>query len=250
MHLIRGWESRFSPGTTGGLRLSQARRFRAIEEEEGIGDEHEGAIRVARQASVSIGQEGSFGLPVNLHVALPGVDESDMMLEGVMPGETRELTQRLAVNDSQLASPYLLCFSREPETAEAWESLCTALPQRYDTWTVTDDLDALRFEVECGIKRWLMQHSITEHEIHRAQGWVTYSYESVPPALEPGEVLEQAMQIQRWFRKGRKYQYQQEYRLAWSIRSPQMEPFPEVMDIELTKTGLSLFKPWVQPIEF
>ncbi len=57
------------------------------------------------------------------------------------------------------------------------------------------------------------------------------------------------MQIQRWFRKGRTYQYQQEYRLAWSIRSPQLEPFPEVMDIELMKTGLSLFKPWVPPSE-
>lgn len=36
---------------------------------------------------------------------------------------------------------------------------------------------------------------------------------------------------------------------AWSIRSSQMEQFPEVMDIELTRTGLGLFKPWAPPGE-
>jgi len=229
--------------------LSQARRFRELGEEDGLRDEHEGEVRVALPASVSSSSDGPFEFPIDLNVTLPGVDESDTLLEKVMPGETREFTQRLRVGDSQLPSPYLLCFARRPETAEGWRSLSAALPERYDTWTLTDDLDALRFEVECGIKRWLMQHDITEHVIYRAHGWVTYSYESVPPAVEPNAVLAEALQLRRWFRKSRQYQSQQEYRLAWSIRSSQMEQFPEVMDIELTRTGLGLFKPWTPPDE-
>ena len=34
------------------------------------------------------------------------------------------------------------------------EKLRAALPQRYDTWTVTEDVDAVPLEFECGIRRW------------------------------------------------------------------------------------------------
>ena len=41
--------------------------------------------------------------------------------------------------------------------------------------------------------------------------------------------------------------HQSEYRLAWDLRSPQWENMPEVIDVELTRTGLNLFKPWNPP---
>lgn len=75
---------------------------------------------------------------------------------------------------------------------------------------------------------------------------MSYSYEDFPRAAEPDD-LGEAIQLQRWFRKGTKYKGQQEYRLAWDIRSPQMEEFPDAIDIELTRTGLGLFKPWSPP---
>ena len=36
-------------------------------------------------------------------------------------------------------------------TKRDWETFGTALPERYDMWTVTRDVRALQFEIECGI---------------------------------------------------------------------------------------------------
>ena len=49
MRLIRGWESRYLPSDTGGLRLSTARLYRTLGEEEGLGDRREGEVRVAQK---------------------------------------------------------------------------------------------------------------------------------------------------------------------------------------------------------
>ena len=90
-------------------------------------------------------------------------------MEDVQPGETREARQNQRVEDSALGSPFLFCLAREPTKAEEWEKLKASLPKRYDVWTVTDDIDALQFEVECGIKRWLALNDVTKAR-HAAQG--------------------------------------------------------------------------------
>ena len=89
----------------------------------------------------------------------------------------------------------------------------------------------------------MLQQGITQHRIHRAKGLVTYSYERAPPSGDPAE----ALGLDRWFRKSRQYGDQQEYRLAWSLSSPQYETMPDRIDVELTRTGLNLFQPWTPP---
>ena len=245
MELIRGWESPFAPDAVGRIRLSKASVFRAIGEEDGVGDEREGEIRASMPASVEVtGGTGLFPTTVSLEL---DPDEPPLVAEDLKPGERRELRQELRVGDSALDSPFLLCLSRRPSTKDDWESVRAALPERYDTWTITEDVSSLKFEVECGIKRWLALHELTEHRIDRYRGWVTYSYETTPPAVAPGDLGK--VMLARWFRKRRKYRGQQEYRLAWEIQSPQWENLPDTIDIELTKTGLSLFRPWTPPAE-
>ena len=46
MKLIRGWEAQYAPGVTGGLRLRKASEYRAMEDDEGVGD-MQGQLRVA-----------------------------------------------------------------------------------------------------------------------------------------------------------------------------------------------------------
>ena len=66
-----------------------------------------------------------------------------------------KLLQNAKVNDTELDSPFLFFLSREPVTRADWEKLRAALPERYDTWTVTEDVDSLNFEIECWMKRWM-----------------------------------------------------------------------------------------------
>ncbi len=244
MQLIRGWESRFTPENTGGVRLSKATVYRAIGEEEGLGDRREGEMRVNMPGAVESTTTGPFSGPVELVIAPE--DEPETVVKNLKPGERREIQTSVRVEDSKLGSPYLFCLSRQPLTRSNWETLRAALPERYDTWTLTDNVDALKFEIECGLKRWMALNDITEHRLYWQQGWVSYSYDEFPPDGEPGDLAE-AIQLQRWFRKGTKYKGQQEYRLAWEIRSSQMEESPDAIDIELTRTGLGLLKPWSPP---
>ena len=176
-----------------------------------------------------------------------GPDEPAIEVENLEVGERREIRQELFVEDSGLKdSPFLLCLSREPTTLREWETLRAVLPERYDTWTVTEDVGSLQFEIECGIVRWLKLDEITRHSITRFRGWVEYSYDTTPPAFEIDD-LDIARLIERWLRKRKIYSGQQEYRLAWVLSSPQMETFPSQIDIELTRTGLGLFRPWNPP---
>ena len=138
------------------------------------------------------------------------LDDPEVELEKQGP-ERWKIWQNLKAEDSALGSPFLFCLSREPATRSDWEQLRAALPERYDTWTVTEDVDSLNFEIECGIKRWMGLSEITEHRIERKRGWVAYSYDTAPPSDEMGEIA----QITRWFRKRREYKDQEEYRLAW-----------------------------------
>lgn len=245
MELIRGWEKQYTPDNTGGLRLSKARLYREIGEEEGLGDKREGEIRVSTPASVSSLTEGPFSGPTDIVIALE--DEPEIVVKDLMPGERREVRQELRVEDIGLNdSPYLFCLSKKPETRREWKTLRDALPERYDTWTVTKDVRALKFEIECGIERWMNLNGITRRHMVWGIGWVDYSYNMTPPAVELDE-LDDMKLFRRWFRKRKKHSDQQEYRLAWVIWSPQMEIFPDSIDIELTRTGLGLFKPWSPP---
>ena len=66
MRLIRGWENRYSPDATGGLRLSRARLYREIGEEDGLGDIREGEIRVRTPpGQVTVTWE-DLGFPIRL----------------------------------------------------------------------------------------------------------------------------------------------------------------------------------------
>ena len=249
MGLIRGWEEQYTPVVTGGLRLRKASAYRAIEDDEGVGDMREGQVRVETMGRVSRAPTGDGGgyIP-DLDVIISSeTDDSGIVVEGLRPGESQEFLYDCRVGDSALDSPFLLCLSRKPPTADAWKSMQAALPYRYDTWTITEDLVLLRFEIACGIKRWLALAGITEHTIHCRWGWVNYSYDKTPPPLEPDNILIEALHFDRWFQKSRKYSHQQEYRVAWRITGPQVDRLPDVIDIELTKTGLGLFLPWSPP---
>ena len=248
MELIRGWESRYAPGITGGLRLSKAHVYREIGEEKGLGDPGEGEIRVTTLGRIEREDVGG-SLPFPIDVEMQAEPNQPVVrVERLEPREVREIPYELQVEDSALSSPFLFCMSRKPATERDWEALRDALPERYDTWTVTEDILGVCFEVECGIKRWLALNEIVQHQMEKYRGWLTYFAGSTPPSVEPtdlGQVLGK-----RWFRKSSKYSAQQEYRLAWAISSPQMEVFPDTIDIELTKTGLALFKPWNPPRAF
>ena len=226
-------------------------------EEDGLGDVREGEIRVkAPPGEVTVTWE-DMGFPIRLSRDAQAqsdaemarrireqwgaeLDDPNIEVEQEGPDHWR-VRQNLKINDSELGSPYLLCLSREPESRAQWERLRQALPERFDTWTVTEDLTKLRFEIECGIKRWLALNAISKHQITSQRGWVEYSYDTAPPSTEEVEYLT------RWFRKGRRYRDQQEYRVAWDLRSPQLEELPAFIDIELTRTGLSMFQPWTPP---
>ena len=86
------------------------------------------------------------------------------------------MLQNVKVDDATFDSPYLFCLSREPATRAEWEKLRAEF-ERYDTWTITDEVDKLKFEIECGMKRWMGLNGITKHEIRSWKGWVTYSYD-------------------------------------------------------------------------
>ena len=100
------------------------------------------------------------------------------------------MLQQIKVDDSELGSPFLLCLSREPASASGWGRLRAALPDRYATWTVTEDLHSLIFEIECGLKRWMGLHQITAHQLWTNRGWVAYSFDHFPPGVDVEEVLQ------------------------------------------------------------
>ena len=261
MRLIRGWEKRYLPSETGGVRLCKASVYWKIGEEDGVGDRREGEVRVNLVGGrLSVEWERRDGVPPGLRRAVEKHegsaaeteelralfadrdDDPELALQRTGRGEW-SASQNLVVNDDEIPSPYLFCLAREPTTSEEWERLRAALPDRYDAWTVTADFHAIQFEIECGIKRWFAIERITRHRVVRASGCVAYPFEAAPPSGDPTQVFG----MDRWFRKRKAYQAQVEYRLAWSLSSDQRADMPEMIDVELTRTGLRLFEPWTPP---
>ena len=244
----------------GGVRLSKPTLYRAIGEEEGLGDRREGEVRILSddgEMSVDWGPNDSTSLTLGREVAermdsvtaekirermASELDDPELELKPTGPGQWK-IIQNLKISDEGINSPFLFCLAREPVTGPDWRRLRDALPKRYNTWTVTENICRLKFEIECGIKRWMGLNEITEHRLERSKGFISYSYNQIPPNGNLADVL----QIRRWFQKRTKYRDQSEFRLAWLLSSPQWKKMPESIDIELTRTGLSLFEPWVPP---
>ena len=262
MRLIRGWEERYSPSRIGGVRLCKASVYRRHGEEDGVGDRREGEVRAkvdGGNLSVEWGPRGGF--PPGLRKAMEAHegsaeedeemrklfaerdDDPNLAIRRTGPG-TWSTSQNVVVSDEEIDSTYLFCMSREPSTAGEWERLRCGLPDRYDTWTVTEDADEVQFEIERGFKRWLAAEGIARYRVVTAWGFVKYPYESAPPSGNPAEVFG----MSRWFRKRTKYRDQAEFRMAWSLSSEQREDMPETIDVQLARAGVDLFKPWKPPV--
>ena len=106
MELVRGWEKQYAPDVTGGLRLSKARTYRDIGEEEGLGDTQEGEMRARMQGQISRSSDWAASPPITV-VLSSEQGEPDVEVEGLMSGETRKVLQHLRVEDSKLGSPFL-----------------------------------------------------------------------------------------------------------------------------------------------
>jgi len=244
--------------------------YRNIGDEEGIGDPREGEIRIGKEGEITarldpgtpdwdsllqltdeMRRRSEAGFTESLRVFLAEhFDDPEVRIAQVSEGGGRwKVSQNLKVDDSEDDSPFLFCLSREPTNKNEWERLRAALPQRYDTWTVTraGDVNSLEFEIECGLKRWMGLNHPSAHQLFRHKGWVVYAYETIPPsAVFDDELVELAL-FTRWFQKSTKYREQAEFRLAWQWVGQQSSRLDEVVDIKLTKAGLELFKPWEPP---
>ena len=119
MRLIRGWERRYVPDETGGVRLSKARRYRAIGEEDGLGDRREGEIRLRMPVTVSkVGE--TISEPTQAETIdrsqeeygkqerEPSATDDDSLIElRSRDGGEWEGVQHLKVDDRELDSPFL-----------------------------------------------------------------------------------------------------------------------------------------------
>ena len=264
MKLIRGWEEQYLPQNTGNIRLSKGMLFRALGEEDGIGDSGEGEVRLQFQGNMT----QSWNEPVP-HMAQEALRESNEAVAEQYRQHIAELfndpnasvepqdnlaskhiiSHSIRIDDTDLDSPVIFCLSEEPTTLGEWVMLRKSLPKRHNAWTVTENIHALQFEVEWGIKRWLALQEITNHRIIRQRGRVTYSDNPINIGQFDSENinLKEMISMHRWFQKRYKYSHQREYRLAWMIDSLQINSLPDTIEIELTKTGLSMFKPWTPP---
>lgn len=265
MRIIRGWESRYAPAITGGLRLSKASVYRRLGEEEGLGDPREGEIRILTEGTMKLKWDDGPTVPFNFSDELEQDtdaqlikhmsallaerdDDPDVEIERQGVGVFK-VRQHKKMDDSMSPSPFLFCMSREPLTKDEWDSLQAALPPRYDFWTVTEleSIPDLHCEIEIAIKRWMTLNEIKSHVINTSNDWVTYEFDVIPPSVELSQSLG-PVQITRWFRKRKQYKEQREYRLAsLLLDTPDGGLLPEAINVELTKTGLELFQPWEPP---
>ena len=266
MKLIRGWECKHLPQRTGGLRLSKVSTYHDADESRGIGDCREGEIRTPDDLNATVGLREALDQIEGLRAItsdelLEQFEEQavkkiyqhldDPNIEYLPQGDGRFLVKAnlkvdtVTMNGVENVPPYVLCMSREPATKSEWEALRASLPDKYDVWTITEDLSGLKFEIECGIKRWLALNEVSQHSIRSMQGWIAYEYGEAPAS--GWENIGELVKGGRWFRKSRRYQAQNEYRFLWEINSPQIQMLPDAIDVELTKTGISLFEPWTPP---
>ncbi len=265
MKLVRGWEKEYLPERIGGLRLSKVSTYHDADVSQGIGDRREGEIRTPVDLNADIGIRTRLDQDEELRAitsdeVLEEFEErvvrglyqhlDDPNIEFISQGDGRFLVKANSKVDSVTrngveTSPYVLCMSREPNTILEWEALRASLPDKYDAWTITEDILSLTFEIECGIRRWLALNEVSQHSIRTLKGWIAYEYEKAPASS--GENVAQLVMRDRWFRKSKRYQAQNEYRVLWDISSQQMLTLPDSIDLELTRTGISLFKPWNPP---
>ena len=265
LSLVRGWERKFLPKLTGELCLSKVNMYRDADESSGVGDGREGEIRTSEDLNAKIGlrealREAGLDTLASEEILTAFEEETvrglyadtdDPNIEFISEGDGQYLVKAHPKVDSTsgrgMHAPYAICMSREPTTKSEWAALQDSLPEEYDAWTRTADISSLKFEIECGIKRWLALNDISEHRMQTMQGWVAYEYDLAPEGSEPVDIPRLIMG-ERWFRKSKRYQAQNEYRLLWEITSSQIQELPDRIVIELTKTGISLFQSWSPPL--
>jgi len=209
MHLRRAWEAPYLPQRTGELRLTSARTFRDHEEDDGIGDAHEGGQRTGHEGHLTLEwQDPDNLLPalrdleIDVHLAF---ESEPVDLKGVKAGTTSFL-QELDVGDSEIPSPHLSCFSHQPTNENEWMNLRGSLPSNRDAWTYVFDADRLKTEVECGIYRWLKLNGAASHKIETFHGPVQYTYGDAPTPQQPEELLlRNELLFGRWLRKRQRF---------------------------------------------
>ena len=123
MRLIRGWEKRYAPEATGGLRLSRPIVYRAMGEEDGLGDRREGEVRVNVDTEMTIKE---YEDEYNAHPFRPSPeererldaetarhvaellnkesDDPDVEMEEREPGNWK-VRQQVKLDDSEMGSP-------------------------------------------------------------------------------------------------------------------------------------------------
>ena len=252
MYLLRAWKAKHLPQQEGGFRLTSARTFRD-HEDDGIGDAHEGGQRTRHEGHVTLEWQGPDNLlpalrdmEIDVHLAF---EPDPVHLKGVKAGTTSFLHE-LDVGDSEVPSPYLLCFAHEPTSENEWMHLRASLPFNRDAWTYVSDVDRLKTEIECGIYRWLKLNGAASHKIETFHGPVQYTYGGAPAPTpkEPEELLLwDELLFGRWLRKRQRFQHQREYRFGFCIASPEISDPPDYIDIELTRSGIGLFQHWEPP---
>lgn len=175
------------------IRLSKANSYHDVDYSEGTGDRRECEIRTPADPCIDVsGIRAALG-------QIEGVEKSeeqivreiyqqldDPNIEYISKGDGRFVAKAnskvdsVVTNGVEETSPYVLCMSREPDTKLEWGALRESLPNKYDTWTVKEDISRLTFEIECGLKRWLAPDVVYEHHIKAVKVWVTNEYHEAP----------------------------------------------------------------------
>lgn len=254
--LVRAWGRQYLPQATGGVvRLRLASEFRAIEAGDGITDRFEGLRRHAAEGYVAVKasddyKPGGIGEHLAIDVHMVHDDDQEITLRGVRSGDKRTYRYAVDVADNIGKVPYLLCFSLLPTNAAEWRRLISSLEAGEMAWTCSTDVASLKFELEWGIKRWLATQQVQRHLIRSAWGVVKYALGDRPKAQSAEEMidLEDAI-FGRWFRKVNSYRHQREYRFMFIVESEELPEMPPWIDVELTKSGISLFEPYEPPAD-
>ncbi len=216
---------------TGGLRLSNGSASHDADASEGIGDRRGGEIRTPADQKARVGRRAALDQIEGMReIASDEVLEQfeeqvvrshykgmdDPNIEYVPQGDGRFLVKAnpkvdiVSLRGVEM-SPYALCLSREPDTKAEWDALRASLPGKYDSWTITEYIKSLTFEIECGIKRWLALNEVSQHSLRTLQGWISYEYDEAPASRWAN--VGQLVMSDRWFRKRTRYQAQNEYRV-------------------------------------
>ena len=247
MELFRGWNSCYAPAATGQVRLCKATVYRDVDIR-GARDEREGDTRVHVEGRVTRTGGEPFGLGEETITLVQGGE-----VTGVAHLERgcAETTFKQEVSVDVHPVPYVFCASRNPESPEGEEALRAFLTKDrdYDAWFRIKDAEALDRELCKAIKGWLFDREVSQHLLAHRHGWVSY-YDGEKPKVvadlaEDGwgaDVTHHIDSMNAWFSKRRRFAPEKEYRFAYVVESPELEPLPDFMVLDLTVSAVRLFE--------